>query len=383
MPSSTAAGIGNGSWPRILAAGYFQVDPGGAGTYTLPSFLSIASSTTNRTSQISATSIRTGFGANAARARSVDGSTFGLSIENAATNYCKGSNGDFNSNWSVGSGAITISSATDPGGGSSNCSLNDTSNSVASFMLLGGLSIPGNGVYTTSMWIKSLTTGQTSININLTGIASLVHNGIDSNWTKITATNTASSTSGNIVAQPLNSAALTGIMQSYGLQLEAGKYPTSTLLTNGSTAARNADVLSIPSPTSLFPSGYFDVQFTFAPNYANTEQTSDHSLLWFDSSNSVYLQQSTSKIILKLGGSAIITSSALTWSRNQSITVRVKHTSSGRFITISGATTGNGTTTDTSAVSAVTIPSTVYLLGSSTGAEEASDLRSIYLYSPS
>lgn len=70
---------------RVLMSAFFAGDPGADG-FNLPSGVAITCATTGRTSQTSAQTLRTGFGANAARARSVNGAVWGLSVERAATN---------------------------------------------------------------------------------------------------------------------------------------------------------------------------------------------------------------------------------------------------------------------------------------------------------
>ncbi len=165
------------------------------------------------------------------------------------------------------------------------------------------------------------------------------------------------------------------------LQTEGGKYPTSAFPAAAANASRAADVLSVASPSNIAPGGFFDIDLTVAPNYTNAEQAVDHNLIYFDANNRVYVQQSSSKIVLRIGGADVL-SSALTWSRETAIRVRAKHTARGRQLVITGATTGNGDTGTQSPSSAISLPATAYLLGISTGAEESSDLRDLFIYRP-
>lgn len=160
----------------------------------------------------------------------------------------------------------------------------------------------------------------------------------------------------------------------WGAQAEQdAKYPSSYLPTTTATKTRDADVLSIPSPSLVAPGGRFDFDLVFAPNYSSSEQGADHNLLYFGANDRVFLQQSTRKVVLRIGGADVL-SNALTWSREQTIRVRARHASSGRYLEISGAASGNGST-NAGAASALTLPGTAYLLGSNTGAEECADLR--------
>jgi hypothetical protein len=121
---------------------------------------------------------------------------------------------------------------------------------------------------------------------------------------------------------------------------------------------------------------------TFAPNFADEEQGVDAPLLWFDSQNQVLLQQASSKVAVMVADDIVLTSASLTWSRNQAITVMVSLDNSGALaLTVSGATTGNGTT-NASGVDPFTVGSTTYLLGTDDGAAECIDLQTVSFTTP-
>lgn len=108
----------------------------------------------------------------------------------------------------------------------------------------------------------------------------------------------------------------------------------------------------------------------------------DSPLLWWDASNQIFLRQADAKLCVKIGGSVALASAALTWSREQALTLGV-HLAPGGALTLSvaGATTGNGTTT-AAGVAAFTTQATAYLLGTSAGAQECTDLRALGFYAP-
>jgi len=365
MRMGISLGLGTAFW-RVLKGASFAADPGGAGAFTLPAWLAIVCSSTGRTSQISASAIRTGFGANAARARSADGTHWGLSVEKQNSNVSPKS--QTIDTWTHFSTTYTADTHVAPDGMTTADTLAWAANNR--YATPGG---SGSGNACLSIWARTATTG-TQVRI-LDGIGA-------------TATKTLSLTSAwqrgdlaaNFTSVDLGVGTFTtnipnGDAAVWGGQLESGLYPTSYIPTTSGTVTRNADVLSIPTPAGISPNGFVDVDLTWVPHYAQSEQGVDHDLLFFDSSNRLYVQQSTSKIILRVGGSNVL-SSALTWSRNQALRIRAQHRSNGRTLVVSGATTGDGTTTG-GAQSAISLPGTAYLLGNASGGQECSDLRSI------
>lgn len=374
---------GIGYYPQIIAQADFTTRNIASGVYALPAFLTLTNSSTNKTVQNSSTTIVSGLGANSARAFSRNGSTFGLLLEASARNDIK--NQDLSNAIWVNT-SMTIASATDPSGGSSVCSLTDNSGSVAAFIQWSTFSTPATGNKCGSTWRQVVTpiagTSHSTWNFNLTGFpAFTTTNGVaDASFVRWDTTGPVSATSGNIAVNARSLASDTGTTLWAFPQFEDGKYPTSVIInTSGSAVTRNADVLSGTAST-FCPGGYFYIKKTFAPMYASTEQSNDHDLFFLDSNNRVFLQQSTKKIVLRIGGVDVL-SSALTWSRDTAITVRAIHNAIGRTLVVSGATTGNGTTTDT-AVSSISLPGTAYIGGNASGPQESLSLQKIIFYKP-
>ena len=275
------------------------------------------------------------------------------------------------------SNGFTVTNATDPSGATSACSMNDTSAAAVSQAV--ATFTTGAGARTISAWMQILGAATRCDIQSNTGAGDLLiaSAGGDAAWIRRSVSGTATAAAHNSVIAPRNvTASETGSVLVYGYQIEGGSYPSSVIVsTSGSATTRAADVLSVPSPSTIAPAGRFDATLTIAPNYATAEQAGDYDLLFFDSSNRLFLRASDNKIVMRIGGADVV-SSALTWSREQALTIRAAHCASGRTLTVSGATSGNGTTT-AGAASAMTLPGTAYLLGNASGAEECSDLRAI------
>jgi hypothetical protein len=167
----------------------------------------------------------------------------------------------------------------------------------------------------------------------------------------------------------------------WGGMFEAGAgYPSSVIPTGAASATRNADTLS-GSAASLAPGGYLDWTLQFAPNFAQNEQGVDAPLIWLDAQNQVYLRRSDSTIVFEVGGSPLITSAALTFAREQVITVHVVDSPGhGASLSVAGAAAGNGTMS--AAASAMSTPAKVYILGDSSGGRECVDLQKITILGP-
>jgi hypothetical protein len=357
--------------PALAGLAYFdfRTAPRTAGAFTLPSWLTLTCATTGRTVQTSASTLRTGFGANAARARSVNGAVWGLSVESARTNVVAAP-ADFSSgSWTKTTGVVGTAATTDlldPAGANGATRLAyDGSGTAGNTRVVQSTGVtPGNGVaYCMSWWARMLT-GTRTIDGYLNLPSTIVHTTFTSTWQRFDGFDLGNGTFGlqfNLTDATLNSA-FNGYC--YACQEELGKYPSSAI-----TGARAADVPSVATPSAIAPSGYFDVTYAIAPNYATGEQGSDHNLLYFNSTNRLFLRQSDAKLVLRIGG-ADITTGALSWMRNQTLWIRAAHGPGGRVLFVSGSAPVTG-----SAVSAISLPATVYLLGSNTGPEESSDLQ--------
>jgi hypothetical protein len=365
---------------RVLLASLFTGDPG-AGGFNLPRGMAITCPTTGRTSQTSASTLRTGFGANAARARSVNGAVWGLSVESARTNVVAAPSDFSSGSWTKTTGVVGTAATTDlldPAGANGATRLAyDGSGTAGNTRIVQSTGVtPGNSVAYCMSWWGRMLTGTRTIDGYLNLPSTIVHTTFTSTWQRFDGTDNGNGTFAlqfNLTDATLNSA-FNGYC--YACQEELGKYPSSAF-----TGARAADVLSLSSPSTIAPGGYFDVSKVFAPHYATAEQSVDHNLVYFNDNNRLFLRQSDSKLVLRLAGANNTVSSALTWSRETALRIRARHTPREQVLEVLGATTGNGVAS-AAAAAAISLPATAYLLGSSTGAEESSSLYAVQFQRP-
>ncbi len=270
-----------------------------------------------------------------------------------------------------------LAGQSDPSGGSNAAQFTTSAAAQFSSYQQRSTTVP----WTNSAWVKGITAiggiygklcakqAPTTVNTDIPSTA----------WSRISATCATTGATSQIFCG--YSVAAGEVFVAYGGQSEDGLYPGPYIPTTTIAVAAAADVLSVPDPTLIAPGGFYDVMMTVAPSYAQNEFGTDHDLLYFGANDRVYLQQSSGKIVMKTTGQSDVLSLALTWSREQSLTIRMMSRLTQRQIIVSGATTGNGATSGTAA-SAFTLPATAYLLGSNSGAEECANLLSVAVYRP-
>lgn len=340
-----------------------------------PGFMSISCATTGRTTQNSATTILTGFGANAARGRNV-GSGWGLSIEKPATNLSRQSNALGTSPWSSSGGAVVNADVAVGPDGTSTADEVDISAGTGRFQTPLG----NDGSVTTkiSIWGKQSNGANTHIlegAQDASGAASMV---LTTSWQRFETTLNAAAFNGHFI---INSSGTKKGLYAHA-QNETGKYPTSVFTTTTVELTRAADVVTVPTPYSVAPRGFFSVDMTIAPNFANTEQAADLNLLYFGANDRVYLRQSDGTIVSRIGSNNVA-SSAFTWSREDAIRIVVRHLpNTGRLVRVYKNGVQQGSDATGTATTAIALPSTLGILGDTSTTAEAADLRIFEAFRP-
>lgn len=133
-------------------------------------------------------------------------------------------------------------------------------------------------------------------------------------------------------------------------QLEVGAFPSSPIETTTAYVTRGADILT--ASVSDIPEWMVDGRWTFdvAPIFSSAEgivHATDQCLFAYSDTDSerVFLVVSGGSLYLRVtsGGVTKVTSNALTFSAHQKLTVILDGVAGS--ISVSGATTGNGTVT--------------------------------------
>lgn len=136
-------------------------------------------------------------------------------------------------------------------------------------------------------------------------------------------------------------------------QLEVGAFPSSPIETTTADVTRGADILTATIASA--PSWMIDGRWTFdvAPIFSSAEgvvHATDQCLFAYSDTDSerVFFVVSGGAIYIRVtsGGVTKVTSNALTFSAHQKLTVILDGAAGS--ISVSGATTGNGTVTGTS-----------------------------------
>jgi hypothetical protein len=356
-----------------LLAGWAPGAPA-AGVLTLPSWMSYSCATANRRTQTGPATRVDGIAANLAPWRSVDGVAGGLSVESTRTNLIKNNLGwdSATTGWNAGDASRTAGE-TDPAGGASAIKWAGT---VGKYSAYTSTYTPGNP-WAISLWTKqsagvdlvSLTSDQAGAIINPLSAAAA--------W----AFQSAKGTFANAMNAYLLWAGTRTLIVD-GLQLEAGSYPTSCIVNGDAPAARAIARLSVPAVQSFCLNGYFDVSFLVRPHYASTETAADHDILYVNSNNRLFFEQSSRKMTFKCNGNSLA-SSALTFSREQALRVRAWNRPNGKGLRVSGATAGDGLASGVAEPAAPTVfTGAAYLLGNSSGAQESATLSEIIWLRP-
>jgi len=348
--------------------------PGSDGTLRLASWMTYECATAETTAQTSASTLRTGFAADAPRGFSRDGSTWYLLGEPEAVNLVTDQDVS-GAGWSSLGTPVVTGSISDPAGGASAYRIDDNDGAAVEHRFRGVTYQAG--AMTLSSWarhdggtgagvLREGATGGVDLSVPIPAAATAWARYVDS---------TASHPGGadQVVLSPRSVSADTGAVDFYGVQIEAGLYPTSFI--DGTREAGNLKLTT----SAICPRGYFDVELTVAPPWAHDAFATEHDWLHLDGSdNRLYFDGADDKLKLVVNGTEI-ESSALTWAAHAAITVRVVSLPTGMSLTVSGAATGNGTVTG-SAAGQIAPPDFLYVGGDASGCQQSLLVRAIHSY---
>lgn len=340
------------------------------GTVTLPAGFVYTCASAGRTTQTSASTVKSSIGVNACPWLSLDGTTKRPIIECERTPMVKNNLGWLAgaTGWLGGAGTATRTAGqTDPAGGTGGVQFAGVAgNTGPGFLCTTGSPV----VY--QMWTKRISGALGANNLLLAGDGSSIDPYVGNVVTAdLWTLNKAAGFAANTYAYLSWSADRTAVL--YGLQIEAAKYASSMYPQGDTLVARSAATLAVEYQL-MVPAGYWDIQQTVCPRYANGQTLVDHDLWYLDVDNRLYLEQATGKLRLLVAGvEQALSSAAPTWSADQSLTIRHWNTPTSTGFTLSGATTGDETVLGATGTAAAP-GAYVYLLGNDSGAQECASL---------
>jgi hypothetical protein len=230
--------------------------------------------------------------------------------------------------------------------------------------------------YTTSLWVRAKT-GTTKIRLQIPNDNSSDQQSSDlsstTTFARLAFTNPVTGSTSSTMMYRNDVAGDAADVYAWGAQLEISKYPTSYIPTTTAAVFRSVDVLACTSVALASPFSYADWTIHYRPNYAATETSVDHDLIFWDSTTRLYFRQSDAKFVLHSPGSADVVSAAQNFAREADMTIRIVHSSTAKSLTVNGVTvTGSVGTT-------LAASTTIYVLGNASGAQECGDLVTLQL----
>jgi hypothetical protein len=382
--SSSSGGV-----PGTVIQEWRATEPTADTGYTLPTWLQIECGTGDRTSQWAPDMIKRPFASHAARPRNV-GTGWGLSVESRRRNHLEYSDSWDGPNWddpAPASAMTKVLGNPDPAGGNVAARFESSGmqRSVQAAVPLG---------YASAWFVgdNDASLAHFVVSIGDLGWRYRTLSGLP-NWNRVSLGSGSGEFFLDTIGDLQSSAApipSPTTIHAYGAQHETDgngilvKYPSSYIPTTGKNRLRSEDRLASNRAQELIPGGYFHAIVKFAPNYAWNEGTSlFHHVLFVNSTNAVRIELDKGKVTLLGTGNGLSgpTSGALTWLREQELTVEIVLAPKYRMLSVSGADEGNFSVSDT-ADTPWPSNGNVYILGDTGGAQECADLRYIGFFQP-
>lgn len=389
-----AGGAGGGSTGVIRE---WTAGVPGVGTppvYTFPDgWLEISCPTADRTSQVSASTLYRGYGANAARPRNVVGK-WGLSVESTRKNKILNSDSwsAIGMGWNQPGGVMnavqgksdpaggTVATQFDSSGGQTSYTVNGLTKGYASAWLKGAVGVSPYSYFA----IGPAGTGWSYVTVNTT------------TWKRYDVANAEGyfrlETTADSDGDPLAIMGNTSTV-AFGAQYESlvpdafAHYPSSYIPNTAMARTREADKLFSNFYGEIFAAGgYLNMVLKFAPNYATGEEAGDHDIFFIDAANRIYFDSSKAQFVLKTNNTPLAAPVAgmVSWKREQELTITVKTSAAGREFSLSGADGGNFSKVADPGATDAPVPTNkpIYILSKDTGATECADLRYIGFFKP-
>lgn len=276
-------------------------------------------------------------------------------MEGSRTNIVQDNRNPSTGNWTAGGVATVTGSVTGPDGLLSGSRSNLPAGTYANYI---NKAVTSGSTYSLSAYVRA-TAGTSPWQSYILPPDATMTGTLPTTWQRRSVANTANASSmGFIPVDSRNWVAAGGITATAQdvchdlLQVELGTFPTSQIRTGASTVTRGADILSFAVgafPEALLAGG----TFSFTPLYSSSEfVASGHlyaMLLQLDPNNALAIAAvgGLCRIRLAQGGTNHI-DQAFTFSRGQELTFTYSLRNSVSTLTVSGATTGNGTFTGAS-----------------------------------
>lgn len=358
-----------------------QLVPTAAGTLPLPSWLSYECATAETSAQTGPATVRTGFAADAPRAFSRDGVTWGLLIEPAATNLIDEQ--DLTAWASV--NTPVLSAATTPSGTSEQCEIEDDNAAGVEYKRLLAFDVdPNPRTLSLSGWMQHLGgAGIAYLRIVLDAAISLqfIDSNANADWVARAASGLVDPGAGagslEMRASPRNAAAEVGSARYWGMQLEERAYPTSFIGADNATFTRAASQLEA-DVAAIVPRGRMAGIIRFRPHYSSAEVEANHNLIAitdgaFANIANIYYSQAFGRFQFDYPAGSV-NGSAVTFSRHQELMLYYEYTANRIALEVLGCTTGNGRA-EAASEAALASVAHAYVLGGSGGTEQGADLR--------
>jgi hypothetical protein len=269
-------------------------------------------------------------------------------IEGSRTGTFRRSEELDNASWIKTNCTISANVVTAPDGASTADRITTTADSVTTSIALTTVTAPtGNLAF--QFWYRGDTSFTGSYTVTSGAASASADINVTTTWQRVTGHFTGATVAPTVTIRPhagAGSGVAGRVMYVWGVGTENSTVPSSYILTTSANATRSADTLTYTSgnwPTYLATGNY---SIDFVPMGTSGQVNAVADILSFGGASDRLSLSNIDQINVVVGGVTQVTGNTLTWSADQVITVTVRPAAG--TITVSGATTGNGTSVGTS-----------------------------------